>query len=500
MFFVSYPVLQDISGQPAGPIQGDVIFRDVDQQYLKQASANLVLPLNMTLYSSWQASSSKPGAYTSTDPSVYIHPLNGSYILGDDVVRDVSGHPAFVIGAILPRTMYQAGVTTLNFIDASLLVASVAFGAAMFLLMQTVVLSRLRKLDNDVKAIGGKGGATKLEVKGDDSISSLGRSINDMLGEIETKSTQLRESERYAAIGELATMVAHDLRNPLQGIANAAFYLKRSRSSSPKDEEMLTLIQDDVKYSDKIVSDLLDYSRSSTLELSETNPRLLMELTLPMIPLPKNVIVQDETQDGPTFKVDLDRMKRVIINIVNNAVDAMPNGGSLTLGSKENGKTVDLTFTDTGTGMTQEVLGKLFQPLLHHQGEGDGPRVVDMQTDSQRARRRYLRSEHARPRDDVHDYPADHQRRNEGNPGHSVRYIMSTNQRPLILIVDDDKTIRTSLAGILEQEGYDVDTAGDGAGGHQKIEREGLRPGACGHASARHAGNGTPRKAERKDP
>ncbi|MGA2664871.1 MAG: PAS domain S-box protein [Nitrososphaerales archaeon] len=183
---------------------------------------------------------------------------------------------------------------------------------------------------------------------------------------------RLLKSERFAAIGELAAMVAHDLRNPLQGIANAAFYVKRSSTVGEKEREMLTVIQDDVKYSDKIVRDLLDYSRNIRLERTETNPRLLMEEALSMAAVPERVTVRNETQATPTLRLDVGRMKQVFVNIINNAADAMPGGGSLLIRSREADHQVEFTLADSGMGMTKEVLGRIFTPLFTTKAKGMG--------------------------------------------------------------------------------------------------------------------------------
>ena len=183
---------------------------------------------------------------------------------------------------------------------------------------------------------------------------------------------RLLKSERFAAIGELAAMVAHDLRNPLQGIANAAFYVKRSPTVGEKEREMLTVIQDDVKYSDKIVRDLLDYSRNMRLERAETNPRLLMEGALSMAAVPERITVRDETEATPTLRLDVGRMQQVFVNIINNAADAMPGGGSLLIRSREVDHQVEFVLADSGVGMTKEVLDRIFTPLFTTKAKGMG--------------------------------------------------------------------------------------------------------------------------------
>lgn len=198
---------------------------------------------------------------------------------------------------------------------------------------------------------------------------------------VEKRTKQLRETqqqllkaERLAAIGELAAMVGHDLRNPLTGIAGAVYYLKMKLGSKidKKTKEMLELIERDVEYSNKIISDLLDYSREIRLELTETTPKSLIKEALTLLDIPENVQIEDLTVNKPKITVDVQKLKRAFINIIKNAVEAMPNGGALTITSKESNGNVEITFADTGVGMTKEVMEKLWTPLFTTKAKGMG--------------------------------------------------------------------------------------------------------------------------------
>ena len=369
VIIASQPILTSL-GQ--GPAHGALIFaRYFDNLYVQTLSTTLRLSLTGAPFSPQEGRTL--ASYTSTAPSIYVHPLNATGIAGYYVINDINGQPAVVLTATMDRDTYNQGLATENYVDLSVGAASVAFSVVMVLLMGRVVLTRLQRLDADMIRISAQpDSSAKLPVSGDDEIASLSTSINKMLGDIDEKTVQLRKSERFSTIGELATMVAHDLRNPLQGIANAAFYLRRSPTMGDKEKEMLTIIQEDVRYSDKIVSDLLDYSRNIRLDLSETNPRLLMGETLSMVAVPQNIRVQDETDATPLLRLDVDKMKRVFINIINNAIDAMPDGGSLRIRARETDHHVEFAFADSGAGMTKEVLDKIFTPLFTTKAKGMG--------------------------------------------------------------------------------------------------------------------------------
>jgi len=136
--------------------------------------------------------------------------------------------------------------------------------------------------------------------------------------------------------------------------------------------EMLSLIEKDIEYSNKIINDLLDYSREMQLELTKTTPKSMIRDALAMIRVPRNIKVQDMTQNKPLVKVDVEKMKRVLINVIKNAVDAMPKGGKLTFRSRRIAESFELTFTDTGVGMSKDVLNKIWTPLFTTKAKGMG--------------------------------------------------------------------------------------------------------------------------------
>jgi PAS domain S-box-containing protein len=190
---------------------------------------------------------------------------------------------------------------------------------------------------------------------------------------IETQS-KLLQSERLAAIGQLAAMVGHDLRNPLTGIGAATYYLRKKLASKPdeKTREMFEVIEKDIEYANSIITDLLEYSREIRLITTETSPSELVKETLSLVKAPPNIQVIDSTKPEPKIEADIEKMKRVFANITRNAFDAMPEGGKLTITSKNSGGSVDFAFTDTGVGISKEVLEKIWTPLFTTKSKGIG--------------------------------------------------------------------------------------------------------------------------------
>jgi signal transduction histidine kinase len=193
----------------------------------------------------------------------------------------------------------------------------------------------------------------------------------------------LVKSEKLAAIGETATMVAHDLRNPLQGIAGATYLLKQDSLTAREKTELLQLIQNNIEYSDAIVRDLLDFSGEIHLKLVETAPKSIIRQAIQGVKIPERIAVQDSSDDHVTIRADPDRMRRVFTNLVENAIDAMPQGGTLTMSSRKFDGRVEITISDSGSGMPEKVLQNLWKPLQTTKAKGLGlglaicKRIVD---------------------------------------------------------------------------------------------------------------------------
>ncbi len=198
---------------------------------------------------------------------------------------------------------------------------------------------------------------------------------------VELRTVQLRDSnerlvksERLAAIGEIAGMVGHDLRNPLTGIKNAVYFLKKKGNaiSEIQAKEMLEIIDKAIDHSNKIINDLLDYSREMHLELTKHQARTLIEKAMGMINVPSRVQIANNVGEEAWIGVDSDKMVRVFTNLIKNAIEATPESGTLKISSCQTKDSVEIAFADTGTGISEETLGKLFLPLFTTKAQGMG--------------------------------------------------------------------------------------------------------------------------------
>jgi signal transduction histidine kinase len=135
---------------------------------------------------------------------------------------------------------------------------------------------------------------------------------------------------------------------------------------------MPELIESAVAYSNKVITGLLEYSGDMRLNLAETTLKSLTEGALLQVRIPENIDARDFTEDQPTLGAGEEKAQRVFVNLIENAVDAMPNGGELTISVKESNGNLGIKFTDTGKGMTRKKLENIWKQLHTTKAKGIG--------------------------------------------------------------------------------------------------------------------------------
>jgi PAS domain S-box-containing protein len=200
---------------------------------------------------------------------------------------------------------------------------------------------------------------------------------------VQEKTRELAGAQRLSTIGETAGMVGHDLRNPLQAILGTLYLAKRRADrlfQAHPDlagklglDQLFQELDDQVKYMNKIVSDLQDFARPLKPERIDTNIGELVDNTLSTIGIPGNVRVFREIGDDfPRLMIDPEMIKRVLTNLVTNAIQAMPDGGELRIVASRTGDATLISIQDTGVGIAQEGLGKMWTPLFTTKAKGSG--------------------------------------------------------------------------------------------------------------------------------
>lgn len=208
--------------------------------------------------------------------------------------------------------------------------------------------------------------------------------LRPVLNQLEQAQDQLLRAEKLASIGQLAAGVAHELNNPLMVILGNAQLAKRfltrqkdlPKGLSKELLEMLNSLDSEAHRSKEIVRNLLDFARVRPPTRTEVDLHVLLEECLRLVGhqvgLQTIQIVREFREDLPPVSADPDQIKQVLVNVLLNAVQAMPQGGTLTLRSDRSDRDSMLTIGDTGMGIPEERIAKVFDPFFTTKEVGQG--------------------------------------------------------------------------------------------------------------------------------
>jgi len=234
------------------------------------------------------------------------------------------------------------------------------------------------EVDNDVKILVTSKGERKQILK---SVTKL--QLKDQLLLVENFidishwkriKDQLVMTQRLASIGELAGQLGHDLRNPLSGIKNGVYLVKKKGNSITEEErmEILKIIDDAVEDSDRIVSSLIEYSSEMLLTPELITPKQLVLNALAKLAVPNGISIENQALDETPMLLDTVYMENAFAAILRNAVEATPQKGTITVEANLAGSSIIFSFRDKGIGIAEEALGKLFTPLFTTKAKGMG--------------------------------------------------------------------------------------------------------------------------------
>jgi PAS domain S-box-containing protein len=187
---------------------------------------------------------------------------------------------------------------------------------------------------------------------------------------------QIRNSEKLASVGKLAAGVAHEINNPLGGILNCLYNLRKGTVPAARGEEYLASMEDGLRRVQKIVRQLLDFSQQHDPELGATDINAVVErvLMLASHALTTNQIqlVRDLGEALPPLLVDRHMIEQVLMNLVLNAVQATKGGGAVTIRTRLSEGGCVVLVEDTGCGIPSSVLPRIFDPFFTTKGTGEG--------------------------------------------------------------------------------------------------------------------------------
>lgn len=211
--------------------------------------------------------------------------------------------------------------------------------------------------------------------KGDDEINQLTHSFNEMIEKLRQNRVleeRLRETEHLTALGQFASGIAHEIRNPLNFISLSIDHLKEKIGhASPEEQkkmgDLMTSIKSETFRLNHMVENFLKYGRPLKLDIKQVNLNLLLKEVLNLAnqkAIEQGIEISYVPEDTPLIDGDEEKIKTCLMNVVANGLQAMPTGGTLSIRMTERPEEVILEITDTGQGISPENLKKVFQPYF----------------------------------------------------------------------------------------------------------------------------------------
>ena len=219
----------------------------------------------------------------------------------------------------------------------------------------------------------------EMNIRSSEELAELSNAFNRMTGklrELRQLEEELRRKDRLAALGEMSAGLAHEIRNPLGIIKSSAQVLRKSAAGGEEVKELTSFIVEEVDRLDRVVSNFLDFARPRKLNLEEAKVEDIVERSLhlaePRLSEGNIKIERDFGDNLPPVKVDSELLSQAFLNLIINAIESMSGGGRFAIKIRSDWSCVDVSFADTGVGLPEENLGKIFNPFFSTKDEGSG--------------------------------------------------------------------------------------------------------------------------------
>jgi len=306
--------------------------------------------------------------------------VNENYITRYDPLRDSNNQ---IVGAVYVGVRQASFLSLLNTFDQRISLVAILMIFLTFILatpvsrMITRPLKDLRELANTSRRVASGDLNARAPVTGRGEVGLLATSFNDMLDTLHTTRDQLVHSEKLASLGQLAAGVAHELNNPLATILLFSETMMNECAEDDPRRNDLKMIVGETLRCKRIVADLLNFARQHQVIAQPTQINTIIKELIEL--LPKNIAIEQHTFSTeldpllPVIEADEAQLRQVFLNLMTNAVEAMPPGGAVTVRTRSGSPgTVTIEIQDTGVGIPQADLSKLFTPFFTTKPIGKG--------------------------------------------------------------------------------------------------------------------------------
>lgn len=254
------------------------------------------------------------------------------------------------------------------------------------ILTSDLLVRPLRALTQGVRAIAAGDFGQRVSAGGGREIVELANGFNGMaeqLGKLQELEAELRRRDRLSALGQAAMVIAHEVRNPL-GIIKTSTEVVRNRTKlGGAEEKMLGYVIDEVRRIETLVRDFLDFAQPKSPVKVELPLRSVIDrvgaIAAPEFSRQKVRLVIEDSSDGATVLGDPDQLYQACLNLVLNAIDAMPDGGKIQASVSAAGETVSLTIRDEGPGVPAAIHNEIFNPFFTTKAKGTGLGLAKVQ-------------------------------------------------------------------------------------------------------------------------
>jgi signal transduction histidine kinase len=294
-------------------------------------------------------------------------------------ILDESGELQGVIFSGLLRHTSLVGLVNQSNLFILIFLLSSAGSLAVGWLVSQRLTKPLRSLSKGVSAVIAGDYRQRLAFTGGDELAELSSTFNHMserLAELQHIESQLRRRDRLHALGEVAMGLAHEIRNPL-GIIKTATQLLHRRADLPEtDKRHLEYVVSEVSRINDLITDFLDFAKPSAPMRSTQAARPLVDELIGFCapePASHTIDVQiDDQAPGATLHADARQLKQAGLNLIVNAIDAMPDGGLLTVAISSESPYTVIRISDTGQGIEPDMLERIFTPFVTTKASGTG--------------------------------------------------------------------------------------------------------------------------------